>query len=238
METLDQTQPCCTCGKPTPPPSNYHELLAMAGLMKQFAQEFGWRVPPVQCNQCESSQVQNVLAELQEVTSEDILIDRAKLPPTIPDAPMGPGFAAFIADRLQKPGLYIHGPTGCGKTLKAANFVRAWIRKNNQPALYRTEPQLFRLLRDFKGDAANETYRLATVPLLVIDDLGTAYDSQRGWIAEKMFEIIDSRYQDQRLRTVIISNAPLDELVDNDAITYIDGRIKRRILEICAVVSA
>jgi DNA replication protein DnaC len=48
-----------------------------------------------------------------------------------------------------------------------------------------------------------------TVPLLVLDDLGT--ENATSWAREKLFQIINYRYQ-ERLPTVVTTNHTLDEL--------------------------
>jgi DNA replication protein DnaC len=103
--------------------------------------------------------------------------------------------------------------TGRGKTHLATATVHAFAQSGKGNALFRKAPDLFEELRDAYDPAA--TYSLNSLvqlyesrDLLVIDDLGSEYHKPGDgvdWIDEKLFRIVDSRYE-RRKRTLITTN--------------------------------
>jgi DNA replication protein DnaC len=103
--------------------------------------------------------------------------------------------------------------TGRGKTHLATATVVEFANSGKGNALFNTAPELFESLRDAYDPSA--TYTLNSLvelyesrDLLVIDDLGSEYHKAGDgvdWIDEKLFRIVDSRYQ-RKKRTLITTN--------------------------------
>lgn len=122
----------------------------------------------------------------------------------------GPGGAPGIA---QGPSLLIAGPTGSGKTHQAYGAVRslltAGVRLRWQAV---TSADLHAGLRPRNGhDPERELQALSRCPLLILDDLGAAKQSE--WTEELTYRLIDRRYT-QMLPTLITTNLPTDALRD------------------------
>ena len=109
--------------------------------------------------------------------------------------------------------LLLTGPRGCGKTHLAAAIVGESERQG-RPAFYAFVPSLLDHLRGtFSPDspiAYDELFeQVKTVPLLVLDDLGT--ESSTPWAEEKLYQVVVYRY-DAGLPTVITSVFNVQEL--------------------------
>ncbi|MDE2842824.1 MAG: ATP-binding protein [Chloroflexota bacterium] len=109
--------------------------------------------------------------------------------------------------------LLLTGPRGCGKTHLAAAILGESERQGRQ-AFYAFVPSLLDHLRGtFSPDsliAYDELFEeVKTVPLLVLDDLGT--ESSTPWAEEKLYQIVVYRY-DARLPTIITSVFNIQEL--------------------------
>jgi len=108
----------------------------------------------------------------------------------------------------------ISAGTGRGKTHLAIAAVHAWVQAGRGNALFRTAPDLFEELRSSYDPANSHTINglvdlFESRDLLVIDDLGSEYHKPQAsgvdWVDEKLFRIIDARYQRKR-RTLITTN--------------------------------
>ncbi len=131
-------------------------------------------------------------------------------------------------------GLFLTGPAGRGKTQKAAECLREWIRTNCQAGLFLTVPELLDSLRDtFRRDAdapdGDLLSRAKRVPILVLDDLGTEKASE--WVEEKLYVLINHRYG-ELLPTIFTSNYTILQLAEKW-----HERIAWRIAESCTVVT-
>ncbi len=110
--------------------------------------------------------------------------------------------------------LLLTGLNGCGKTHLAVSIVNV-RRRLGQPALFASVPTLLDHLRAaFRPDSLtgyDELFEhVKTVPLLVLDDLGS--ERSTPWAEEKLYQLIVHR-QDSGLPTVITSlYVSLDEL--------------------------
>ncbi len=109
--------------------------------------------------------------------------------------------------------LVLSGPSGCGKTHIAAAIANRAIECSH-PALFMVVPDLLDHLRaayrpdsDMGYDELFEQVRNA--PLLILDDLGT--QSTTSWAYEKLFQIINHRFNAQ-LPTVVTTSTPPDKL--------------------------
>ncbi len=115
--------------------------------------------------------------------------------------------------------LVLVGNVGTGKT-HLAHAIAAAALHRDRGVYAATAPDMLDMLRSTYGEGVfNEAFaQLRQVDLLVIDDMGTERGNE--WTVEKLFQIIDHRYQNQ-LPMVVTSNVPLAKA---------EGRIDRRIL--------
>ena len=130
-------------------------------------------------------------------------------------------------------GLFIHGPTGAGKTHLACIVLNEIIRLYRKQVLFAKVHRdvlsrvkaTFNVNSDLYGEGRRIEEELAAIPALVIDDLGvktmTEFESQL------IYDIIDSRYDYNRL-TIITSNDPIDSFREIS-----QGRVTSRLREMC-----
>ncbi len=134
----------------------------------------------------------------------------------------GPGGSRGIACG---PSLLIVGTTGTGKTHQAYGAVRsllsAGVRLRWEAT---TTPDLHARLRPRSGhDPERELHVLSRSPLLIVDDLGAAKQSE--WTEELTYRLIDRRYTEM-LPTLITTNLPIGALRD-----AIGDRVASRLAE-------
>lgn len=109
--------------------------------------------------------------------------------------------------------LALFGRSGTGKTHLAAAIANRCIERG-QPALFIVVPDLLDHLRAAYRPDAEEPYdrlfeQVRNAPLLVLDDLGA--QATTPWAAEKLYQIVNYRYNAQ-LPTVVTSSMALDQL--------------------------
>ncbi|MEU3017184.1 ATP-binding protein [Nocardiopsis sp. NPDC007018] len=114
------------------------------------------------------------------------------------------------ADVTQAPSLMLWGGTGTGKTHAAFGAVRriALTGPTRFGFLATTFPDLYAALRPGRGnDDERERLmrRVLTVPVLLLDDLGTTKSSS--WTEETTYRIVNHRYN-RMLPVIITSNEP------------------------------
>ncbi|HUS15794.1 MAG TPA: ATP-binding protein [Chloroflexia bacterium] len=119
--------------------------------------------------------------------------------------------------------LVLMGNFGCGKTHLAAAIANAAMARGLQ-TYFAIAPDLLDHLRSAYAPTSESTYderfeSVRTVPLLVIDDLGT--ENTTPWAREKLFQIFNHRYN-YHLPTVVTTNVDMDNL---------DPRIASRICD-------
>ncbi|UCG55555.1 MAG: ATP-binding protein [Dehalococcoidia bacterium] len=136
--------------------------------------------------------------------------------------------AAKAFSEKPKGWLIFLGPSGCGKTHLAAAIVNERI-KHDQPALYKTTPDLLDDLRSAFNPEREIPYDqsfdvLRNTPLLVIDDLGT--QSSTPWSKEKLDQLLNHRYS-QQLPTIITTNVPVEQLDDRISNRLSDNSLSR-----------
>ena len=127
----------------------------------------------------------------------------------------------------QGSGLLLWGKPGRGKSHLAVAVVLALLDQE-VPVHFITVPDFLSELRDGlrQNVAEGETIgRLATVPLLVLDDLGAEKDT--AWTNEKLYQLINRRYQNL-LPLVATTNSDLSRLEQS-----LGAHTVSRLLEIC-----
>ena len=126
-------------------------------------------------------------------------------------------------------GLYLYSETkGSGKTRMAVSIANELMYEKHIQVKFATSLQI---LNEIKAswDKRESEYSenrlldfLSTTEVLIIDDFGTE-SSDKSWINERFYHIINSRYIDKKI-TIFTSNSRLDLL-------QYDGRITNRIKE-------
>jgi len=116
---------------------------------------------------------------------------------------------------------------GRGKSHLAIAICREWLGRG-EPAKYAYVPELLNAIRASykKDESTGESFSqllevLKTVPLLVLDDLGTEKKSE--WAIEQLQMIVDARSR-SALPLVVTTNKALTQLPNDD-----EGRIASRL---------
>jgi DNA replication protein DnaC len=122
--------------------------------------------------------------------------------------------------------LVLSGPYGCGKTHLAASIAnyRAGL---GDPPLFIIVPDLLDHLRSTFSPTSPIRYdrlfdEIRAANLLVLDDLGS--QSATPWAKEKLFQLINHRYNAELPTVITIAKESLDQL-------YVDERILTRMLD-------
>lgn len=111
-------------------------------------------------------------------------------------------------------GFYLDGPQGTGKTHLAYSVARICIDRGIKTACV-SSTALMEAYRNRNREDAELTRRLKACKLLVIDDLGKESPTQ--YACERLFEIIDTRYNS--MRPIIVTS------------NYSRGEIARKLTE-------
>ena len=109
--------------------------------------------------------------------------------------------------------LILMGGYGCGKTHLAAAIANEQIKQGHRP-LFIVVPDLLDHLRSTYAPSSAVRYdemfdQVRNAELLILDDLGT--QNATPWAQEKLFQIINHRYNAQ-LPTVVTTNQELEDL--------------------------
>lgn len=134
---------------------------------------------------------------------------------------------------------YFCGKYGAGKTGLSVGYMHEWLRQQRRDMRFVTSPALLAELRATYGHgeeapgSITETSvmeRYSTIPLLVLDDLGSERLSGNGWAEGKLSEILTYRHA-HGLQTLITSNYKLDAIAER--LGDQGDRIASRIYERC-----
>lgn len=130
--------------------------------------------------------------------------------------------------RRENIGLLLHGSAGGGKTFWVSALANAMIDHGNS-AMITTVPRLVTAMsQDFEAEKSRILEQVERVQFLVLDDVGI--ERQTGYMAEKMFEIIDARYRSRR-PLIVTTNLTLEEISNPQQMEY--KRVFDRIVEMC-----
>ena len=145
-------------------------------------------------------------------------------------------------------GAYFYGAFGTGKTFLSAIIANEFV-KGGVGVLFYKVPFLVKDLQDAMFDKSDKFLesrllkKICEVPVLILDDCGMSGKIST-YAAGRLSMIIDARYENSKLVTVITSNLSIDALQDKldkpsdaaDAFTLDGSRIADRLKEMCAVV--
>ena len=180
--------------------------------------EFDPICKPCNCEQARNARMAAMLAEDERERAKrkkrlDSMLRKAGIPERYLEAEheMAQSMADSVA--LGK-GYYIDGPQGTGKTHLAYSVARICIGRGIRTACI-SSTALMEAYRNRSKDDADLTRRLMACKLLVIDDLGKESPTQ--YACERLFEIIDTRYN--YMRPVIVTS------------NYSRGEIARKLTE-------
>lgn len=130
-------------------------------------------------------------------------------------------------------GLYLYSKTkGSGKTRMAVSVANELVYEKDCSVKFCTSLQILNEIKATwdKQDNSTESElleKLSSVEILIVDDFGTE-QSDKPWINERFYQIINSRYIEKKI-TIFTSNERLDLLRYDDRIT---NRIKERVFQI------
>jgi len=126
--------------------------------------------------------------------------------------------------------LLLLGPTGTGKTFQGYGALRR-LSVLGVNAFPEASPiaDIYAKMRPRPGVDSEEVFEsYAHAPLLFVDDLGAAKESE--WVEEVTTRLVNYRY-DRALPTIFTSNVPPRELGDK-----IGERVASRLIEMCRTV--
>lgn len=134
--------------------------------------------------------------------------------------------------------LVLHGDIGTGKTHQAYGALRriAEAGPRNFQMIATTAPDLYGLLRPGGSDKGteHELKRLCSIPLLLLDDLGTEKLSE--FTEEATYRIVNHRYNES-LPLLITTNLPIKTGTPTpDLVTRLGDRLASRLAQTATIV--
>jgi len=161
---------------------------------------------PCQCKQ--AAWARQTAIELAQLSNLDAVRDKtfATINPFVPGLrEVVPRIRSYA--RRPDGWLTLLGPYGVGKTHLAAAIANEALERGEH-VLFAVVPDLLDHLRATFGPQSTVAYderfeQVRTVPLLVLDDLGT--ESATPWAREKLYQLLNHRYN-ERLATVLTTN--------------------------------
>lgn len=133
--------------------------------------------------------------------------------------------------------LLLTGPVGTGKTHQAYGALRliAEAGPRRYELIATTAPDMYGLLRPGGSPRSSEEElaRLCRIPLLLLDDLGSAKASE--WVEEVTYRLINERYN-ACLPTIFTSNLPVRAEGREDLTAKLGERITSRLAQTTTVV--
>lgn len=133
------------------------------------------------------------------------------------------------AEPTTKPGLYIYGPAGTGKTHTLYALYRNQCLNNEYAKIINTVELLRLFKKDFKTEEDNfEMYLKDEETTLYLDDLGAERNTE--FVEETLYHLINVRFENQR-ETYFTSNLSLKELAEKSG-----DRLASRIAGMCDVI--
>lgn len=131
-------------------------------------------------------------------------------------------------------GLYLYSATkGSGKTKMAVSIANELMQEKKMQVKFSTSLQILNEIKaswdknESKYSESKLLDFLSTAEILIIDDFGTE-QSDKSWINERFYHIINSRYIDRKV-TIFTSNMSLKGLQYDERIT---NRIKERTFQV------
>ncbi|MFH0793652.1 MAG: ATP-binding protein [bacterium] len=134
-----------------------------------------------------------------------------------------------LKNRLQRLGIMLEGPVGCGKTHIAVGILKGVIAKG-YTGLYYNIAELFKDIRatfDEESELIEDDIleRVAGVELLVLDDLGAEHATP--FVLDRLYLMINRRYEDC-LPLIVTTNCDWETLTRR-----LSERITSRLTEMC-----
>jgi DNA replication protein DnaC len=161
--------------------------------------------------------LESELAELeQERRSAYQVLVAQEIPPLYDNATPGT-LRPALAKWDWTTGLYLHGPTGSGKTWQVAALIRHTRHQmQNGVAWWRTDDYLHTARKCMGSRATKNDHRRVdnarAASLLVLDDLGA--ERHTDWVEESLYGLLAHRLEYQIGRVAITTNYTLPELAE------------------------
>ena len=109
----------------------------------------------------------------------------------------------MAADPQENRGFYLHGPSGVGKTMLAALYAKEKILQGKAVRFMTTAGLLNQLRRNITGDWNQRMDRYQEVPCLILDDLGTEFNSS--FFLTNLYSLLNNRLG-AKLPTIVTTN--------------------------------
>lgn len=137
-----------------------------------------------------------------------------------------------VAEWLEDPmgeGLLICGPIGTGKTQLLWSMYAALAAIGGPRMRIVKTIRLFSDLKPHHDEAPDPLQAILTTPILALDDLGAERGTE--WEQERMYEIVDTRYDD--MMPIVVSTNKRPESLGN----VVGERVASRLTEACRVLT-